>query len=136
MLQNLSQRRVPLWIWYRKEASLSLWLWMEALFWSPTHMTNQCNLVCFDSSSALGNYTFIESCPDCFLFCSLFLNFSWKCRYAEIFGYCVCQPPSQNAFGWHWMSKQPEYADFCHSYFKFLKLQFIFSVTRKCYIYL
>lgn len=61
VLQNLSQRRVLLWIWYRKEASLSLWLWMEAPFWSPTHMTNQCNLVWFDSSSALGNYTFIAS---------------------------------------------------------------------------
>lgn len=61
VLQSHSQRHVLWWIWYRKGASLSLWLWMEAPFWSLTHMTNQCNLVCFDSSSLLWNYTFVAS---------------------------------------------------------------------------
>lgn len=63
-------------------------------------------------------------CPDSFIcFFSPLSSHSWKWWYTEIFGYCVCKPPSYNALGQYWMSKQqPEYADF-HSYFKFFILQ-------------
>lgn len=110
VLEIFSQRHKLWWTLYKKGALLSLWLWMEALYWSHTHMTNQCNLVRSGSCYRLDIMCiFFHQCPD-LLFLSMFLDFSWKWRYTEIFGYCVCQPPSHNALRQYWVFKQwPRY---------------------------